>query len=284
MRKRITALVTAVITAIGGFAAVGCTNGRVNDGPEEVRFYLWTDDGGTPKGFSAVLDAFNNGAGKDMGIKLAFSFDTQNDYKQKLNLSIASGQNDYDVVFDAAWIYLSEFAKKDYYYELSDFFNNDAYAGLKSAFTADYLDNNRFNNGIYGIPLTETFGEVSVAYIRKDWRLVCAADAAWVKPAGIAASPVTYADLVNGIDNFNELEYYLYWVKGNKTGVVPALSNNDATWGAWDLANTHTLPGKNAQDYTAAGIKTGILVRQGVEAEAYIRNGEVMAVNIDEYL
>ena len=280
MKKRLLACALAATTIFPVFAA-SCTE---KGGTDTIRFYLWSSDGGQPAGFAEVLQTFNEGAGKDLGVELAFSFDTQSDYKQKLNLAMASGQDQYDVVFDAAWIYLSEFAKKDYYYNLEGYFNNNAYPGLKKAFDKDFLDRNKFSGGVYGIPLTETFSDISVAYIRKDWREQCAADGSFTKPSGIATSSVTAADLADGVDSFDELEYYLYWVKANKEGVVPALSNNDATWGAWDLANTHELAAKNAKDYVDAGIKTNILVRTGVEAKAYIKRGQVVAVSVDNYL
>lgn len=280
MKKKIMACALACVSVFSAFAACGKKGGDSSD----VRFYLWSADGGEPAGFSKVLNAFNNGAGKELGVKLAFSFDTQNDYKQKLNLAMSSGETRYDVVFDAAWIYLSDFAKKEYYYNLESYFTSDEYPGLKGAFDADYLNKNKFNGGVYGIPLTQTFSDISVAYIRKDWREECAADTAFVKPSGIATSTVTAADLNDGIDDFDELEYYLYWIKSNKSGIVPALSNNDATWGAWDLANTHELAAKSANDYVNAGIKTNILVRQGVEATAYIKRDEVVAVSVNDYL
>ena len=283
MKKKFMACALAAVAAFSTMATA-CGGDDNKTSSSDIRFYLWSSDGAKPAGFDKVLDAFNNGAGKDLGVKLSFAFDTQGDYKQKLNLAMASGQDQYDVVFDAAWIYLSEFAKKDYYYNLDSYFNNEQYPGLKKSFNESYLNKNKFSGGVYGIPLTETFSDISVAYIRKDWRVECAADNNFVKPAGISTSTVTATDLSDGIDDFDELEYYLYWIKANKEGVVPALSNNDATWGAWDLANTHELAAKNASDYVTAGIKTNILVRQGVEASAYIKRDEVLAVSINDYL
>ncbi len=281
-RFKLLSVMLAAVIAAGCAGLTGCKD--KNSGSDAIRFYLWSDTGSTPAGFDEVVETFNEGAGKELGLQVQFSFDTQSDYKQKLNLSIASNQNDYDVVFDAAWIYLSEFAKKDYYYNLESYFNNDEYPGLKKAFSAEFLENNKFSGGVYGIPLTETFSDISIGYIRKDLRERCAADTDWTKPSAIASYNVTAADLDDGIDNFEELEYFLYWVKENTTGIVPALCNSDATWGAWDLINTRVLPSISAKQYADAGIKTGILIRQGMEASAYIRNGEVMAVDIADYL
>ncbi|MDR2822675.1 MAG: hypothetical protein LBV58_03900 [Acholeplasmatales bacterium] len=276
-------IVLLLICLIGFIAFISCDKDSNND-DSEIRFYLWSDDGGVPSGFNEVLKNFNENAGKELDLSLKFAFDTQADYKQNLNLSIASGQNNFDVVFDAQWIYLQEFAKKNYYYNLTEYFNNDSYPGLKANFTPDYLENNYFNNGVYGIPLTQTFGEISVAYIRKDFRVECANDTSYVKHPSILTSSVVASNLLDGIDNFDELEYYLYWVKDNKNGVVPSLCNNDGTWGAWDLINTSTPPTKSAQDYVNASIKQDILIKQGFVGSAYIKNDEVMAADLSEFL
>lgn len=273
-------IVVLLLAAFMIFGASACGSKSKGDDSTEVRIYLWSDNGSTPEGFDEVVNHFNTTYGPQLGLTVKFSFDTQDDYKQKLNLSMSADQNNYDMVFDANWIYLNDFAKKGYYYELSEFFGSDAYPGLKSSFSESYLNNNRFNGGVYGIPLTETFGEISVAYIRKDWRIACAADETFVKPAGIASSAVKASDLSDGIDNFDELEYYLYWLKENKSGVTPILSNKDATWGAWDVINSREVPSKSAQDFANAGIKREIILPGGLTATAYIKNGQVMAANI----
>ena len=140
----------------------------------EINIYLWSADGATPKGFDQVVKHFNDNYGKDLGLTVNFSFDTQDDYKTKLNLNIAAKKDDYDMVFDAGWIYLNDFAKKEYYYNLADYFKaGSKYQGLVNSFQESYINSNLFNNGVYGVPLTETFGEISVAYIRKDWRIEC---------------------------------------------------------------------------------------------------------------
>lgn len=249
----------------------------------EINIYLWSADGATPKGFDQVVKHFNDNYGKDLGLTVNFSFDTQDDYKTKLNLNIAAKKDDYDMVFDAGWIYLNDFAKKEYYYNLADYFKaGSKYQGLVNSFQESYINSNLFNNGVYGVPLTETFGEISVAYIRKDWRIECSLDNTWTKPTSIATSSVTCDNLSDGIDNFDELEYYLYWIKENKPEATPILSNKDATWGAWDIINTRDLPSKSAQDFVNNGIKTDIKLSPTVTAKAYIKNGQVIAATVTD--
>ena len=273
-------LISLALTLFGVLAS--CGEDETPQESTELHIYLWSDDGAVPKGFNSVVNFFNEHFQDELGLTLKFSFDTQSDYKTKLNLAIASKKKDYDLVFDAGWIYLNEFAKKNYYYNLEDYFKpGSGNEGLINNFSASYLNSNLFNNGVYGIPLTETFGEISVAYIRKDWRLDCSLDMVWAPPAHIG-STVSAADLENGIDNFAELEYYLYWVKDNKSGVVPILSNSDATWGAWDVINSKDIPAKSAQDYANAGIKTEIKLTPSVTGTAYIKNGQVLAAYVTD--
>ena len=175
--KKICAFVMSLTLFATGVAAAGCSkpeNGG-NAGDKTLNIYIWNDDGSTPDGFDDVLTYFNSTYGPELGFNVKFKFDTQSDYKQNLNLAMAANQKDYDMVFDAGWIYLNDFAKKKYYYDLSDYFKpGSGYDGLSSAFSSEYLSNNLFSGGVYGVPLTQTYGEISVAYIRKDWREACA--------------------------------------------------------------------------------------------------------------
>jgi len=278
--KKTFLMITMLLLSLVLIACGGDNGGET----EKIRFYLWNADGSYPQGFEEVVNTFNEGAGKDLNISLDFSFDTLDDYKTQLNLTMSANQDTYDVVFDAGWIYLNVFANEGYYYDLSSYFNNSAYPGLKNAFQEDFINNNLWNNGVYGIPLTETFGEIAVTYLRKDWREEAASDITWEKPASISTLDVEASDLSNGVDSFEEMEYYLYWVKDNKPGITPALSNSDATWGAWDIISGHQMPTKSAADFVNAGIKKDIMIKPGVTADAYIRNEEVMAVNIGSYL
>lgn len=280
-------LVCMALSALMLFSVVGCGGGGNEDTSSEVRIFLWSATGSTPEGFDEVVQHFNTTYGPELGLTVKFTFDTQDQYKQKLNLAMSAKQNDYDMVFDANWIYLNQFAQNQYYYNLYDYFKEGSkYTGLSSSFDDEYLTNNFFNNGLYGIPLTETFGEISVAYIRKDWREACAADTSFTLPSTVkyndTSKTVTRADLADGIDDFDELQYYLYWVKANKEGVTPMLSNNDATWGAWDVINSRNLPSHSAADYVKAGIKQEIVLSGDITATAYIKNGEVIAANVTD--
>ncbi len=286
--KKLRNVICSILAVLMLFSVTACGDGAGSgDGGSEVRIFLWSDTGSTPDGFDEVVNYFNTTYGPELGLTVKFTFDTQDQYKQKLNLAMSAKQNNYDMVFDANWIYLNQFAQKGYYYNLYDYFKEGSkYEGLSANFDDEYLKNNFFNNGLYGIPLTETFGEISVAYIRKDWRKECAADTAYKMPDGVkynsSNKTVTYADLTDGIDDFDELQYYLYWVRDHKEGVTPILSNSNATWGAWDVINSRNLPSHSAGDFTKAGIKQEIVLSGDITATAYIDEGEVVAANVTD--
>lgn len=282
--KRIVTFCVTVCMLFGLLSACGKKDdSSSSDGNKVLSVYIWSEDGKTPEGFDEVLSYFNKNYSSELGFTVKFKFDTQSDYKQNLNLSMAAGENNYDLVFDAAWIYLNDFAKKEYYYKLDDYFKaGSGYDGLVNAFSQEYLNGNLYNNGVYGVPLTETYGDISVAYIRKDWRKACAADETFVIPEGKLSSTVVASDLNDGIDSFDELQYYLYWVKENKNGITPCLSNNDATWGAWDVINSRALPTHSAKDYVNAGIKQEIKLTSTITATAYISRGEVKAAYLND--
>ncbi len=79
-----------------------------------------------------------------------------------------NASEDADLVFDAPWNGMSTQISNKMYMDLEKYFNNDAYPNLKRAFPPEYLDANRFNGKLYGIPLTKRHLDVSGIYYRKD--------------------------------------------------------------------------------------------------------------------
>lgn len=180
---------------------------------------LWGD---TPSGLDEVVAEYKRRTADIFAFDIEFKFSPLDQYKQNLTLNIGSSTSNLDLVFDAGWIYLDEWSRNGNYVRLDKYFDNDEYPGLKKAFPADYLDNNRFDGGLYAIPLTETFGSSNVAYYREDWRKEAAAD-------GVTS-------LADGIDSPEQVEDYLYWVLENKQGVTPLICNRDG-FGPYNLAS-----------------------------------------------
>ena len=80
------------------------------------------------------------------------------------------GGDEYDLVFDAPWCHLKEMAADEYYADLSEYFNNDEYPGLKAAFSPEVMENNKWYGQMCYIPLMRTYGNgIPAVHYRKDW-------------------------------------------------------------------------------------------------------------------
>lgn len=291
MKKKLLSFIALSLVALFVLPVLcSCTDDEEQD-DGKIKFYLWNADGLMPSGFQEVLDKYNSEyAPQNGGLQLEFKFEaTQDTYKQNLNLYFSAQRNTYDVVFDAQWILLERFASTGYYYDLTSYFNNDAYPGLKKAFASDYVENNKYSNGVYGIPITESFGDIGVCFIRKDWRELCAQDKDWEKPSELVNNTKTAADLADGIDNCDEFEYYIYWVNAHKgqgtipANVIPIACNQDGAYSAYEIIAARNADAKTPGDYYNAGVMTDIRITADLYASAYIdeHTGEVEAVTLD---
>lgn len=72
-------------------------------------------------------------------IHLNFSYVAGGDYKDKLTMAMVA-QEDYDLMFCGSWHGLSTFIQQGNFADLSGYFNNDQFPGLKSAFSEDFVN------------------------------------------------------------------------------------------------------------------------------------------------
>lgn len=126
--------------------------------------------GDAPKDMAAVLTEFEARTKNMLNTKLDIQWNPINDHKQKVKLMMAAGESA-DFVFDAEFANLKELVPQGAYAQLDKYFNNDAYPGLKKAFTPEFIEaNKRYDNHLYTIPFTQYFYDIDVIYIRKDLR------------------------------------------------------------------------------------------------------------------
>lgn len=100
------------------------------------------------------------------------------DYRDKLQTAMI-GQEDFDLMFCGGWHGLSSYIQDGNFADLSAYFNNDAFPGLKSAFPENFVDamttyirqeDGSYQKGVYGINLA-TFYEDSRGFMyREDLR------------------------------------------------------------------------------------------------------------------
>ena len=107
-----------------------------------------------------------------------FAWVAGGDYKDKLTTAMI-GQEDFDLMFCGGWHGLSTFIQDGNFADLSSYFGNDAFPGLKNAFSEDFVqamtsyirqEDGSYQKGIYGINLA-TFYEDSRGFMyREDLR------------------------------------------------------------------------------------------------------------------
>lgn len=86
-------------------------------------------------------------------VKLNFSYVTGADYKDKLTTAVV-GQEDLDLLFVGSWQGRTDFMKDGVFKDLSKYFEDaDNYPGLNEVFPKNMLDAQKFNGGLYYVPL-----------------------------------------------------------------------------------------------------------------------------------
>lgn len=200
-------------------------------------------------GFDAIYQEFLNQTKDTLNTELDITFVEHADYKDKLNLEMTAGA-EYDLVFDASWVHLKELAADGYYADLSGYFNNDAYPGLKKAFSADLMEANRWYGSMCYIPLLRTYGNgVPVIWYRKDL-----ADA-W------------------GLGEIDSLDALVaYWDKAKENNILPFAARNTRgffqlmTIGGGSYEATATRPSTaeaGIMSFSAGGCTYWVYIKDG---------------------
>jgi putative aldouronate transport system substrate-binding protein len=125
--------------------------------------------GEKPADMDKIVAEFESRSKEALNTTLDITFDVPAEYRNKLKLML-SADEEIDLAFDAPWWDLNSNVNKGYYYELDEYFNNDAYPGLKAAFSPEFLESNKINGHTYAIPITNAFYDIPVVVIRKDLR------------------------------------------------------------------------------------------------------------------
>ncbi|MEG2584083.1 MAG: extracellular solute-binding protein, partial [Oscillospiraceae bacterium] len=159
MKRFLKIVVSVVLILAFSCGFLGCEKKKETAMPEStIKIML---RGAEPKGFSQVLAEFYKRTEKTLNIKLDIDWVTSNSYKEKLILKMTSGEQ-YDLVFDAPFVNYKSFINSGAYLPLDEYFENEKYKGLKSAFSDDYLKANMIKNHIYGIPLATDFNQMTL--------------------------------------------------------------------------------------------------------------------------
>ncbi|WP_025684877.1 ABC transporter substrate-binding protein [Paenibacillus maysiensis] len=196
--KGISLILAMILLMSMSLVACSGSKGQSSDGtgPVTLKVMLF---GEKPVDMEKVLTEFNNRTKDTLKTKLNIEWNPSSDHKQKVKLKMAAGES-VDVVFDAPWMNMYQNISQGYYLELDKYFNNDAYPGLKKAFSPEFLESNKVNGHLYTVPFTQLFYDIEVIYIRKDLR-----EKYGLKP----------------IQSYDDLEVYLEKVQQNDPSMIP---------------------------------------------------------------
>ena len=152
--KKLTAVLLTLCLLLGMIASAAAET--------EVKIYLF----GQAQNMDKVLEKFYADSGLD--IKLNIVWNTGADHREKMPLLIGN-EEECDLVFDAYWMNLATMIKQDMYLDISSYFQNDDYPGLKAAFSESYLAQVTDETGaIYAIPFTQAPNDLQCIFYRAD--------------------------------------------------------------------------------------------------------------------
>lgn len=150
-------LVALVLCALLALSMVGMASAET-----ELKIYMF----GESQNLDKVLNRFYEQYEGDL--KLNFVWNTSADHREKMPLLIGN-EEPCDLVFDAYWMNMATMIKQDMYADLSAYFNNDDYPGLKAAFPESYMAQVTDEEGaIYSIPFTQAPNDIQVVFYRAD--------------------------------------------------------------------------------------------------------------------
>lgn len=188
--KRIISLASAAVTAIGALSGCGGNSG----GTDTIKVMLM---GTEPVGWQEVMAKYDE---IGPGVKLDVEWVSQGDMKDKLNLRLTAGE-DYDLVFDAPFLKMKNFAADGIYAPLEDYIESGNYPNLQKAYDPELLKANYYFGHLYGLPNMRTYGNgIDCVYYRQD-----------------------LADKygIGQIDSYDELQQYFDAILENDTGMIP---------------------------------------------------------------
>lgn len=190
--KRLIAVSAASVIAVSCLAGCGV---RTSPSRDAIKVML---SGTEPVGWQEVIDKYNE---IGPGVELNVEWVSPGDMKDKLNLRLTAGE-DYDLVFDAPFLKLRNFAADGIYEALEPYIlESDDYPSLKAAYDEDVWKANYYYGHLYAIPNMRTYGNgIDCIYYRKD-----------------------LADKygIGEIDSYDKLQSYFEAILANEPAMVP---------------------------------------------------------------
>ena len=220
--------------------------------PMDINLFLWGDK---PNQMDDVLAEFKTRTKDSLNMNLSINWAPQADYPNNIKLKLSAGE-EVDMCFDAPWMNMNTFIMQGNYRDLTSYFHNDAYPGLKAAFNEEFMSNHLMGENadqVYGIPLTQSFGSGQMIFLRGDLR----------EKYGLAP--------VNDLAGY---EAYLQAVKDNEPSMIPFAMKKDGSYGASSIFGSQLDYLKRSIDSIEKGVWSTQLA-PGVIATLYIQDYQV---------
>ena len=163
----IAAAALLLVLVVSGLLILKGRQGRAEKLPEmTLTVFLF---GVKPEGFDEVVEEAEKRLQDSLNVSLNFEFTTPSDYKPTLKMELMAGRK-IALAYDAPWMSNNELVSSGMYYDLQDYFNNDAYPGLKKAFSGELVEANKIDGHLYWIPVMGVEKDMVMLYIREDLR------------------------------------------------------------------------------------------------------------------
>ena len=172
--RTLLALATACVLAV---TAAGCGGGKGKDGKMTLHINIMNEFTNIDK----VLEVYREKVKDDPllgNVDLDFTYWSGGDYSQKLSMAM-NAQEDYDLMFAGTWHGLQNYIADGSCADLTKYFNNDEYPGLKAAFPKEIIESNmtyeinengEYEKHLYRVPILEAVNDTRGLYIREDLR------------------------------------------------------------------------------------------------------------------
>ena len=204
IKKVVSIALSVALLAAATVALTSCGSDKQASGSKTINIRLMNE----PKNIDRILNAYYEKVKDDpvlKNIKVNISYVSGTDYKDKLSMAITA-QEDYDLMFVGAWQGLNNYASEGSFKDVSSYFNNDDYPGLKAAFSEDFINASKMGDALYSIPLSEGYEDLRGLTYREDLR-------------------VKYN--VPEITNDETMIQYLQAIKDNETDIYPWIMGNE---------------------------------------------------------
>ncbi len=249
-------MAASVLSGCGGddsssTASSGGTDAASGKEHLDITCYLYGDK---PNQIDDVLAEFEKRTADELNMSLEFNWAPQSDYTNNIKLKLSAGE-EVDMCFDAPWMNMNTFIMQGNYQDLTSYFHNPEYPGLEAAFSEEFMSNNLMGeNGdtVYGIPLTQSFGEGGMVFIRGDLR----------KKYGL--DPVT---------DLESYEAYLQAIVDNEPSMIPFVMKKDGSYGAASIIDVQD-PAKGIAKLEAG--LWDVELAAGIVATLYIQDYKVI--------